>query len=56
MRQIIKYFALDLTAGKTAELVAVTRQGRRPRIFVKIRHRITEECERASPFGGTVAR
>ncbi len=48
MRQIIKYFALDSTVGKTGELVAVTRQGRCPRIFVKICHRIPEECERAS--------
>jgi len=53
MRQIIKYFALDLTASKTAEVVAVTRPSV-SRIFVKIRQRIAEECERASPFGGTV--
>ncbi len=53
MRQIIKYFALDLTASKTAEVVAVTRPSV-SRIFVKIRARIAEECERASPFGGTV--
>ncbi len=53
MRQIIKYFALDLTASKTAEVVAVTRPSV-SRIFVKIRRRIAEECERASPFGGTV--
>jgi len=53
MRQIIKYFSLDLTASKTAELVAVTRPSV-SRIFVKIRQRIAEEAERASPFGGTV--
>jgi transposase-like protein len=53
MRQIIKYFSLDLTASKTAEVVAVTRPSV-SRIFVKIRQRIAEECERASPFGGTV--
>jgi transposase-like protein len=53
MRQIIKYFALDLTASKTAEVVALTRPSV-SRIFVKIRRRIAEECERASPFGGTV--
>ncbi len=53
MRQIIKYFALDLTASKTAEVVAVTRPSV-SRIFVKIRRRIAEEAERASPFGGTV--
>lgn len=53
MRQIIKYFALDLTASKVAEIVAVTRPSV-SRIFVKIRARIAEEAERASPFGGTV--
>lgn len=53
MRQIIKYFALDLTASKTAEIVALTRPSV-SRIFVKIRNRIAQECERASPFGGTV--
>ncbi len=53
MRQIIKYFSLDLTASKTAEVVAVTRPSV-SRIFVKIRQRIAQECERASPFGGTV--
>ncbi len=45
MRQIIKYFSLDLTASKTAEVVAVTRPSV-SRIFVKIRQRISEECER----------
>lgn len=53
MHQIIKYFALDLTASKTAEVVAVTRPSV-SRIFVKIRQRIAEEAERTSPFGGTV--
>jgi transposase-like protein len=52
-RQIIKYFALDLTAGKTAELAAMTRASV-SHIFVKVRVRIAEEAERASPFGGTV--
>ena len=53
MRQIIKYFSLDLTASKTAEVVAVTRPSI-SRIFIKIRQRIAQECERASPFSGTV--
>lgn len=52
-RQIIKYFALDLTASKTSEIFALTRPSV-SRIFVKIRNRIAEECERASPFSGTV--
>jgi transposase-like protein len=53
MRQIIKYFAFDLTASKTSEIVALTRPSV-SRIFVKIRNRIAEETERASPFSGTV--
>lgn len=53
MRQIIKYFSLDLTASKTAEIVALTRPSV-SRIFVKIRTCVAEEAERASPFGGTV--
>ena len=48
-RQIIKYFALDLTANKTAELVAMTHQSVN-RIFLKIRSRVAQEAERASPF------
>ncbi len=48
-RQIIKYFALDLTANKTAQLTALAHQSVN-RIYLKIRNRIAEECERASPF------
>lgn len=48
-RQIIKYFALDLTANKTAQLVSMTHQSVN-RIFLKVRHCIARECERASPF------
>jgi len=48
-RQITKYFALDLTANKTAQLVAMTHQSVN-RIFLKIRVRIAAEAERASPF------
>ena len=49
MRQIIKYFALDLTAQKTALLTNLTRKSVN-QIYLKIRHRIAQECERASPF------
>ncbi len=37
MRQIIRYFAHDLTASKTAELTALTRRSATV-LFVKIRH------------------
>lgn len=53
MRQIIEYFVLDLTASKTAEIVAATRPGI-SLIFLKIRLRIAEEIERDAPFSGTV--
>src|SRR5438045_9801129 len=52
-RQIIRYFAHDLTASKTAELVGLTRRSVTV-FFVKIRQRIAQECERASPFAGEV--
>jgi transposase len=52
-RQIIRYFALDLTASKTAELAGLTRKSVN-QIYLKIRLRVAAECERASPFGGVV--
>ena len=52
-RQVIRYFAHDLTASKTAELTGLTRRSVTV-LFVKIRQRIWEECERASPFAGEV--
>ncbi len=51
MRQVIRYFAHDLTASKTAEVVGLTRRSVTV-LFVKIRRRIAEEAERASPFAG----
>ncbi|MDQ4120663.1 MAG: IS1595 family transposase [Acidobacteriota bacterium] len=52
-RQIIRYFALDLTASKAAELVGLTRKSVN-QIYLKIRSQIAAECERASPFAGVV--
>lgn len=48
-RQIIKYFALDLTANKTALLTDLNYKSVK-QIYLKIRCRIAEEAERASPF------
>ncbi len=48
-RQIIKYFALDLTANKTALLTDLTYKSVK-QIYLKIRCRIAEQTERASPF------
>ena len=42
-----------MTASKTAELACLTRRSMTV-LFVKIRQRIAEEAERASPFAGEV--
>ena len=52
-REIIKYFALDLTANKTAELTGLTHKTVN-QIYLKIRQRLTEDSERQSPFSGEV--
>lgn len=52
-RQIIRYFAHDLTASKTAEITGLTHRSV-TMIYLKIRQRIALEAERASPFGGVV--
>lgn len=52
-REIIKYFALDLTANKTAELTGLTHKTVN-QIYLKIRQRLSEESQRQSPFCGEV--
>jgi transposase len=47
--RLLRHFALDLTASRTAQLTGLTRKTVTT-IFLKIRERIAEECERASPF------
>jgi transposase-like protein len=46
----VRHFALDFTASGVAKLTGLTRNT----IFLRIRGRIAEECERQSPFGGEV--
>jgi transposase len=48
-RQLVRHFALDLTASHAAQLTGLSRRSVTP-IFLRIRERIAEECERASPF------
>jgi hypothetical protein len=48
-RQLLRRFALDLTASDAAQLTGLSRRSVTT-IFLKIRERIAEECERASPF------
>jgi len=52
-REIIKYFALDLTANRTAELTGLTHKTVN-QIYLKIRQRLAEESQRHSPFSGEV--
>jgi transposase len=48
-RQLLRHFALDLTASDVAHLTGLSRRSMTS-IFLNIRKRIAEECERASPF------
>jgi transposase-like protein len=48
-RQPARFFALDFSAADTARLTGLTRKSVTV-IFLKIRNRIAEECERASPL------
>ncbi|HZH89382.1 MAG TPA: IS1595 family transposase, partial [Pyrinomonadaceae bacterium] len=48
-RRLLRLFALDLTATDAAQLTGLTRKSV-TMIFLKIRKRIAEECERASPL------
>jgi transposase len=52
-RQVARHFALDFTASDVAKLTGLTRKSVTS-IFLRIRVRIAEECERQSPFGGEV--
>ena len=48
-RLLIKYFAMDLTASRTALLTGISRRSVNS-IFQKIRQRLARECETASPI------
>jgi transposase-like protein len=48
-RQLLRLFALDLTATDVAQLTGLTRKTVTT-IFLKIRERLAEECERDSPL------
>src|SRR5919107_2085451 len=47
--RVLRHFSLDLTASRTAQLTGLTRKSVTT-IFLNIRERLAEECERASPF------
>ena len=52
-REIIRHFALDLTANRTALLTELTHKTVN-QIYLKIRHRLAQDCLRQSPFSGEV--
>jgi transposase len=52
-RQLLRYFAMDFSATDVAELTGIRRKAV-TLIFLKIRRRIAEECERISPLSGEV--
>ena len=52
-REIIKFFALDLTANRTAQLIGLTHKSVN-QIYLKIRLRLAQDCQRESPFCGEV--
>lgn len=52
-RLIIRYFALDLTANRTAQLTGLTHKTVN-QIYLKIRFRLAQDCQRQSPFSGEV--
>ena len=52
-RQLLRYFAMDFTATNVAKLTGLSVRSVNE-IFLKIRKRLAEECERQSPFRGEV--
>ena len=52
-RLILQNFALDLTASDTARLTAISVRSVNT-IFLKLRKRIAQECEKQTPFKGII--
>lgn len=51
LRQILRYFAMDLTATDCAELSGVSVRSVNS-IYLRLRKRMAEQCEKVSPLGG----
>jgi len=51
VRQILRYFAMDLTATDCAELSGVSVRSINT-IYLRLRGRMAEQCEKVSPLGG----
>ncbi len=52
-RQIIRYFSLDISASDTARLTDISVRSIND-IYIKIRRRLAEECEKNSAFSGQI--
>lgn len=52
-RQILRYFALDLSASDTARLTGISLRSINT-IYIKLRHRLAEECEKHSDLSGQI--
>ena len=50
-RQLIHYFAMDLTATDCAELTGLSVRSVNS-IYQRIRRRLAQQCEQVSPLGG----
>ncbi|WP_426165941.1 IS1595 family transposase [Polaromonas sp. DSP2-3-2b2] len=50
-RQVMRYFAMDLTATDCAELSGVSVRSVNT-IYLRVRRRLAEHCEQVSPLGG----
>mgnify|MGYP000196191931 CR=1 FL=1 len=52
-RQIIRFFAMDLTASDTAKLTNISVRSINT-IYIRLRKKIAAQCEEISPFNGIV--
>ncbi len=52
-RQLLRYFALDLTASDTARLTGLSVRSVNA-IYLRLRHRLLEACELDAPINGTL--
>ena len=52
-RSILRYFALDFTASDTARLTLISTRSINS-IFLKLRKRIVQECNKQTPFKGVI--
>ncbi|MGB3392546.1 MAG: IS1595 family transposase, partial [Stenotrophomonas sp.] len=52
-RHVLRYFTLDLSASDTARLTSISLRSIND-IYIKLRWRLAEECERHSDLAGQI--